>query len=125
MCVSAWALACVSSNRPAFNVYVCMYSSNTCICTQSHTLDIAFNVYAYIEKKEKRACWFASFTVPNVLILRREKLNSVVLDFLAPEFFGRISESHAMSSMHGDPPTGRDKGIVAGKMCRKPRMACA
>jgi hypothetical protein len=27
--------------------------------------------------------------------------------------------------MHGDPPTGRDKGIVAGKMCRKLWMACA
>ena len=32
----------------------CVRSSNTCICTQSHTLDIAFNVYAYIEKKKKR-----------------------------------------------------------------------
>jgi hypothetical protein len=81
VCVSAWALACVSSNRPAFNVYVCMYSSNTCICTQSHTLDIAltldiaFNVYAYIERKKKEGMLVCIVHGANVLISRREKLN--------------------------------------------------
>ena len=29
-----------------------------------------------------------------------------------------------MFSMHGDPPTRRNKGIVARKVCQKPRMAC-
>jgi hypothetical protein len=42
------------------------------------------------------------------------------------EFSGKISESHATSmfSMHGDPPTRRNKDMVASKMCQKPRMAC-
>jgi hypothetical protein len=76
-------------------------------------------------KKKKEGMLVCIVHGANVLISRREKLNSVVLDFLVTEFFGKISESHAMSSMHGDPPTGRDKGIVAGKMCRKLWMACA
>jgi hypothetical protein len=71
-----------------------------------------------------RACLFALLTVPIVLNSRCTHLNSVVRDFWRLEFSGKISESRSMSSKHGDPPTGRDKDMMAGKMCWKPRMAC-
>ena len=46
------------------------------------------------------------------------------LIFWRLEFFRKISESRAMTRTREDPPTGRDKDMVAIKMCRRPLMAC-
>jgi hypothetical protein len=81
-------------------------------------------IQATVLKKKNEGMLVCIVQGATVLISRREKLNTIVLDFLAPLILWKNIGIACYVPKACGPPTGRDKDMVASKMCRKPRMAC-
>jgi hypothetical protein len=72
--------------------------------------------------QKKLNTWLVCIVLGVILLIsRREKLHWF---FGALNSLGKTSESSATTWIRGDPPTGRDEGIMPRKMHQKPLMAC-